>query len=173
MDKTNRDMDITPYSPPELGDFFAVELDQLCFYSFVIAVAYILSLPIALERSRVSSGLGLRTVSIVSSACCAYVLMAASVFESDEAQAKMLYGVINGIGFIGAGALFKAKTGVRGTASAASVWAAAAIGVAVGLGALEVALVLSGLTAATLYFFARPKADSDFLELKKHEEHQH
>lgn len=161
------------YQIPSIADFFSIDGESLLFYAVVVVTACLLSLPIAIERSRVASGLGLRTVSIVATACCGYVLMAASVFESDDAQAKMLYGVITGIGFIGAGALFKSESGVRGTASAASVWSAAAIGVAVGMGAIELAIILSVLTSVTLYFFSRPKEDSDCLELKKPKKDAH
>lgn len=160
------DIDMPPYALPSLTDFFSIDVQSLVFYTAVLTAACVLSLPIAIERSRVNLGLGLRTVSIVSTACCGYVLMAAAVFEGDQAQAKMLYGVITGIGFIGAGALFKSGNGVRGTASAASVWSAAAIGVAVGMGTVEIALILSCFTSTTLYFFSRPKEDSDCVELK-------
>ena len=56
----------------------------------------------------------------------------------------------HGVGFIGNGAILVSKLGTRGTAMAASIWATGAIGVAVGLGSYDTALVLSIATFATL-----------------------
>ena len=54
------------------------------------------------------------------------------------------------MGFIGGGAILRMKDSVRGTATAASLWAIGAIGTAVGLGSLDVAIVLSVFTILTL-----------------------
>lgn len=141
--------------------FFQLDLDQALFHVAVLLAAYVIALPIGIERSRVQLGLGLRTVSIVSMSCCALVLMAFTVFDDPRAQAKCVYGVITGIGFIGGGALFRSENGVYGTASAASVWASAAVGISVALALIEVALVLSVATTITLLLCSRPKQDSD------------
>jgi putative Mg2+ transporter-C (MgtC) family protein len=54
------------------------------------------------------------------------------------------------MGFIGGGAILKLKDSVRGTATAASLWATGAIGTAVGLGAYDIAVLLSLVTFITL-----------------------
>jgi putative Mg2+ transporter-C (MgtC) family protein len=54
------------------------------------------------------------------------------------------------MGFIGGGAILRLKDSVRGTATAASLWATGAIGTSVGLGAYDVAIAVSVLTFLTL-----------------------
>jgi putative Mg2+ transporter-C (MgtC) family protein len=57
-------------------------------------------------------------------------------------QPAFVEGIINGVGFIGGGAILVGKLETRGTATAASIWATGAIGTAVGLGAYDTAIVL-------------------------------
>ena len=149
--------------------YFDVDLEQAIFHVAVLLIAYIIALPIGIERSRFNHGLGLRTVSIVAISCCAYVLIALNTFSEEGAQAKLYYGILTGIGFIGGGALFKSSNGVYGTASAASVWASAAIGVSVALALIEIALVLSAATTLTLYVGSRPATDSDQHDVDEHD----
>ena len=54
------------------------------------------------------------------------------------------------MGFIGGGTILKEGLGVRGTATAASLWATAAIGLAVAMGGYDVAIVISAATFLTL-----------------------
>jgi len=54
------------------------------------------------------------------------------------------------MGFIGGGAILRREDSVHGTATAASLWVTGAIGVAVGLGSLDVAIMLSVVTMLTL-----------------------
>lgn len=54
------------------------------------------------------------------------------------------------MGFIGGGAILVVKASVRGTATAASLWATGAIGTAVGLGVYDIAVVISLVTFLTL-----------------------
>lgn len=72
--------------------------------------------------------------------------------HSPEGSARIVDGLITGIGFIGGGAIVKDGSRVRGTATAASLWATGAIGAAVGLGSYDVACVISFFTSATLRF---------------------
>ncbi|MGD8430928.1 MAG: MgtC/SapB family protein, partial [Ectothiorhodospiraceae bacterium] len=63
---------------------------------------------------------------------------------------RILYGLMTGIGFIGGGAILKDGGNVSGTSTAASIWITGAIGAAVAWNRYEIALVLSGVTFATL-----------------------
>ena len=58
---------------------------------------------------------------------------------------------MTGMGFIGGGAILKEGGSVRGTATASSLWATGATGAAVGLGAYDVAIVISLFTFLTLW----------------------
>ena len=72
-------------------------------------------------------------------------------------MARVVEGVITGIGFIGGGAILKGSGEVQGTATAASLGATGAIGVAVGLANYDVALVICLFTVLTLDVLGRLK----------------
>jgi putative Mg2+ transporter-C (MgtC) family protein len=115
--------------------------------------AYLLALPIGWEREREERSMGLRTFPLVATASTAYLLIAEELFTPDlNAQARVLQGLVTGIGFIGAGAILKLKEEetIYGTATAASVWATGALGAAMAYGRLEIALVITILTFGTL-----------------------
>jgi putative Mg2+ transporter-C (MgtC) family protein len=84
-------------------------------------------------------------------ASCGFVQAAeTTIHGSPEAIARVIEGLITGMGFIGGGAILRLKDSVRGTATAASLWVTGAIGMAVGLGVFDVAVMLSIVTFATL-----------------------
>lgn len=115
--------------------------------------AYLLALPIGWQRERSVRSLGLRTFPLVAMASAAYLVIADKLFSPDpDAQARVLQGLITGIGFLGAGAILKIKGEevVHGTATAASVWTTGAIGAAMAYGQLHIALLLTGVVFATL-----------------------
>ena len=70
---------------------------------------------------------------------------------SPEAMARIIEGLITGMGFIGGGAILRREDSVKGTATAAALWATGAIGVAVGVGSYDVALMLSIATVIILW----------------------
>lgn len=124
-----------------------------------LSAAFILSLPIACNREKQTRSVGLRTYPLVAIGACAFVLIGTSSFEDQEARARILYGVVTGIGFIGGGAILKEKGQVTGTANAASLWCTGAVGAAVALSRFEVALLLSLIM--TLVFTFKEKVTSD------------
>lgn len=123
--------------------------------------AYILALPIGWDRERSERTAGLRTFPLVAVAACGYMLVGMQMLTSSEAQARVMEGIITGMGFIGGGAILKnvidGQSFVSGTATAASLWATGAIGLSVATGRLEIAVVLSGLTFLTLSMLTSAK----------------
>src|SRR5688572_7243777 len=116
-----------------------------------LAIAYALAFPIGWDREREERSAGLRTFPLVAVATCGFVQAAEGVTQaSPEATARIVEGLITGMGFIGGGAILRLKDSVRGTATAASLWATGAIGTAVGLGAYDIAVLLSLVTFITL-----------------------
>ena len=75
----------------------------------------------AWDREREIRGAGLRTFPLVAVASCGYVMVGISVLGDSGGHARILYGLMTGIGFIGGGAILKQKREVIGTASAASI----------------------------------------------------
>ena len=120
-----------------------------------LAVAYALALPIGWNREREERSAGLRTFPLVSMEACGFVMVAIEVLGiASEGQARILEGLITGIGFIGGGAILKQGDRALGTATAASLWATGAIGAAVGYGQLDIAVILSLVLFLTLSLLA-------------------
>ena len=120
-----------------------------------LAVAYILALPIGWNREREERSAGIRTFPLVAMAACGFVLVAIGVLGKDSAgQARILEGLITGVGFIGGGAILKHGVQALGTATAASLWATGALGAAVGYGLYDIAAMLSGVVYLTLRYLA-------------------
>jgi putative Mg2+ transporter-C (MgtC) family protein len=117
-----------------------------------VGIAYLLAIPLGWEReaARDAPGAGIRTFPLVAAGCCGYLLIGRSVFEGDEAHARILYGMMTGIGFIGGGAILKTGSHVVGTATAASIWNTGAIGAAVAWSRFEIAIVLMVINFLTL-----------------------
>jgi putative Mg2+ transporter-C (MgtC) family protein len=117
-----------------------------------LVIAYVLALPIGWNREQEERSAGLRTFPLVAVASCGLVQAAEHLTTGQpEAMARIVEGLITGMGFIGGGAILRHKESVKGTATAASLWVTGAIGTAVGLGSYDVALVLSLATIATLW----------------------
>jgi putative Mg2+ transporter-C (MgtC) family protein len=119
-----------------------------------LAIAYALAFLIGWNREREERSAGMRTFPLVAVAACGFIQAGEQITrgeEGSEAMARIVEGVITGMGFIGGGAILKAGGEVHGTATAASLWATGAIGVAVGVAAYDVAVVLSLFTVLTLY----------------------
>jgi len=123
-----------------------------------MVAAYALALPIGWNREREERSAGLRTFPLVAVASCGFVLAAETVLRGHpEGTARVIEGLITGMGFIGGGAILRMKESVRGTATAASLWITGAIGVSVGLGSYDVAILLALMTVVTLWVLSGVK----------------
>jgi len=117
-----------------------------------LAVAYLLALPIGWNRERNERSAGLRTFPLVAIASCGIVQATEFILQGHpEGTARIIEGLMTGMGFIGGGAILKNGGSVHGTATAASLWATGATGAAVGLGAYDVAVMISLFTFFTLW----------------------
>lgn len=134
-----------------------INWQEVLFNLALLGSAWVLALPVAWDRERESRGAGLRTFPLVAVAACGYTLVGLSVLESTEAEARILQGIITGIGFIGGGAILKSGGNVSGTATAASIWNTGLIGMAVAFQRYEIALVMSAVNFATLRWVQRFK----------------
>ena len=133
-------MDLPPFS-----------WSQTLEHALRVLIAFVLALPVAWERERSTRMMGLRTLPLVAVASCAFILVGSAVVGDDaQANSRLLSGLMAGIGFIGGGAILKSDHSVRGTATAASIWSTGVLGAAVGYGKIEIALLVSLVTLATL-----------------------
>ena len=121
-------------------------------YFWELSLAFALALPIGWDREREVRSAGLRTFPLVAIASCAYVLLGRDILADDagDAMARVLYGLMTGIGFIGGGAILKGHGVVLGTATAAAIWSTGALGAAVAFHRYDIAATLTLFTFVTL-----------------------
>ena len=85
-----------------------------------LVVAYALALPIGYNREREERTAGIRTFPLFAMAACGFVLVAIGVLSAGSSgQARVLEGLMTGVGFIGGGAILKQGTQALGAATPA------------------------------------------------------
>lgn len=100
-----------------------------------LSVAGLIGAIIGYERRKQHKAIGVAGMMLVCIGSAAYMLLALGLTATDGgAVGRALQGILQGIGFLGGAAIFKGGTDVRGIKTAASVWIAGAIGMAIGMG---------------------------------------
>lgn len=117
-----------------------------------LVAATLLGAVVGIERERAGKPAGVRTHILVSLGTAVFVLACSGVGMSMDGVSRVIQGIVTGIGFIGAGSILKLneQRDIQGLTTAAGVWMTAAIGVAVGLGSLGVALLSTLFTLIIL-----------------------
>jgi putative Mg2+ transporter-C (MgtC) family protein len=112
---------------------------------------------IGLQREMRGKVAGLRTLILVSLGSCLFMLISIRLFEaySGVDPSRIVAQVVIGIGFIGAGAVVRAKGAVIGLTTAASIWVTAACGLAVGGGLYLEGGLVAFITLLVLEFLSR------------------
>lgn len=141
-------------------EIFQLDIAQLYIHLIQLGVAFLLPLLTAWDRETKSRSAGLRTFPLVSMAACSFTILAMSMFPDPGAQSKIIAGIVTGIGFIGGGAILKDSSNVSGTSTAAAIWSTGAVGIATGLGRLEIAIALSLMTLVTFKLVGRVKKEA-------------
>ena len=117
-----------------------------------LLAATVLGAIIGAQRQRAGKPAGLRTHMLVMTGTTVFLLACSGVGMANDALSRVIQGVVTGIGFIGAGSILKleGERHVQGLTTAAGVWMTAAVGVAVGLGSLGVAILSTVFTLIIL-----------------------
>ena len=107
--------------------------------SLRILFAAMLSMVIGLDRERRRSAAGMRTHMLVGLGACLFTVLSIYAFPGTD-SARVAANVVTGIGFLGAGTIIQRQRTAHDLTTAASIWATAAVGMAVGAGAWFLAL---------------------------------
>lgn len=111
-----------------------------------LALALLAGGLVGLERERNDRQAGLRTHMLVCLGSTLFTLVSVGLArQSDGDPGRIAAQIVTGIGFLGAGTIFRSGNAVRGLTTAAGLWTVAAMGVAIGAGGelLQVALIVS------------------------------
>ncbi len=137
---------------PDWQQFSRVVIRLVAAVLFGAAIGY--------QREAAGKSAGLRTHILVALGTCVFVLAGTVYGMGSDALSRVVQGVVTGIGFLGAGSILKVaeEHRIRGLTSAAGIWMTAAIGVAVGLGMLGLAILAAILTLIVLSVLTRFEA---------------
>jgi putative Mg2+ transporter-C (MgtC) family protein len=140
------------------------DMQQLVHVLIRLIAAALLGAVVGFERERARKPAGLRTHMIVTLGTTVFVLACSGVGMDSDGLSRVIQGIVTGIGFIGAGSILKLneERDIQGLTTAAGIWMTAAIGVAVGLGSLGVALLSTFFTVVILSLIGTgaPQADT-------------
>ena len=129
-----------------------------------LLAAMLLGAVIGTEREYTHRPAGMRTHMLVALGACAVMITGQMIFcqyyplGATPDPARLAAQVIAGVGFLGAGTIMRDGLSIKGLTTAASVWAVACLGIAVGAGFYIVAVVGVALMMITLVIFERIQA---------------
>lgn len=119
---------------------------------FRLLVAAALSGIIGFEREVAQKAAGLRTHMLVGLGAGLFALVSVDGFTGSD-PARVAAQIVTGVGFLGAGAIFRHGFSVRGLTTAAGLWTAAAVGMASGIGEFVIAITATAVAVVVLLLF--------------------
>ena len=123
-----------------------------------LLLAAVLGGAIGAERELNDQPAGLRTHMLLTIGACLFTLVSAYGFGGSTDPSRLAAQVVTGIGFLGGGAIVRHGLTVKGLTTAASIWATASVGVAVGAGQYVLAVGGAVLVSVTLLGLRRVDA---------------
>lgn len=118
-------------------------------FALRLCCAILLGSLVGLERQWRQRMAGTRTNALVAAGASAFVMAGFVLHGDGSASGRIVSYVVSGVGFLGAGVIFKDGANVRGLNTAATIWCSAAIGVLSGLGSWTFAIVLAAAVVMT------------------------
>ena len=122
---------------------------------------------LGLEREYQNKPAGFRTLALICIGATAFTILSIRLAGVGLAHDRIAANIITGIGFIGAGVIFKSGLSVYGMTTAATIWVTAGIGMAVGAGDYLLATVITGVTLLILSVFEYLQNKVDVLHKRR------
>ena len=130
-----------------------------------IAVAFALGALLGLEREYRSKPAGFRTLIMITVGATVFTILSYRI--GSATPDRIAANIITGIGFIGAGVIFKEGMKVSGMTTASTIWIAAAIGMSIGYGAYYLAAGVTVLVLIILMLLAKLEKSFDHVHQVK------
>lgn len=108
---------------------------------------------LGLERELKDKAAGLRTITIISLGSTLFTIMSYKIgLETGSDTTRIASYVVSGIGFLGAGVIFKDSISINGLTTASIIWVAAAIGISIGFGQFSAAIIFMICSVLIIHF---------------------
>lgn len=115
-----------------------------------VSVAFLIGAILGLEREFRSKPAGFRTMILISVGSCLYTILSQELGGVSSSD-RIASNIVTGIGFIGAGVIFKEGISVNGLTTAALIWVTAALGMAIGYKNYPLAIVVTLIVVVALF----------------------
>lgn len=115
-----------------------------------VILAFLLGGLIGLERERHGSPAGIRTHAAIAVGACVFGIVSGSIGGASD-PSRVAAQVATGVGFLGGGVIFRQGNYISGLTTAATLWATAAVGLAIAFGLYMISAVTSILIFLLLY----------------------
>jgi putative Mg2+ transporter-C (MgtC) family protein len=116
-----------------------------------LAIAAAIGGIIGAEREYRNKSAGFRTLILICMGSCLFTILSMAIGK--DSTDRIASNIVTGIGFLGAGVIFKSGNNVNGITTAATVWVTAALGMTVGAGFYMASVIGCLMVFAVLYLF--------------------
>ena len=120
--------------------------------SVKLLVSLLLGALIGAEREYKGRNIGFRTIILITLGSTLFTILS-FILGKDNDPARIASNIVTGVGFLGAGAIFRDGASVRGMTTASLIWISAAIGMACGIAQYEFAILVTFTTLVILLGF--------------------
>ncbi len=126
-----------------------------------LVLAVLLGVVLGWEREARGRDAGVRTFGAVSLGACLFSIISFAVAPEGREPTRIAAQIVTGVGFLGAGVILRGRGHISGLTTSATLWAAAAVGMAIGYGLYLLGTAATGLLLFLLLLRRRPRAGAD------------
>jgi len=120
-------------------------------YIVALLVAALAGGLIGIEREYRDKSAGFRTMILISVGSALFTIMSVIIGIEDGESSRITAAIVTGVGFLGAGVIFKGGPTVHGLTTAASIWIVSSLGMAAGAGEYELVLAVTAISLIVLW----------------------
>ncbi|HMR83593.1 MAG TPA: MgtC/SapB family protein [Niabella sp.] len=124
------------------------DIDDLYKALMALAAGIILGL----ERELKDKAAGLKTISLITLGSALFAIISYNIGQPNNESTRIASYIVSGIGFLGAGVIFKDGVNVSGLTTASVIWLASAVGMSIGFGQVYLALLFLGVSIILIHF---------------------
>ncbi len=142
-----------------MDDIFSLTVSEEIEIAVRLVLAAAFGAAVGYERRSADKPAGLRTLSLVALGSALFTIISTFGFDNAD-QSRVAAQIVTGVGFLGAGTILRSGGSISGLTTAATIWATAAIGMAVGSGLYIASVAGTILILIILYLFS-PARDQE------------